>query len=358
MKKRNGIIGIWKFIFSLLILGHHFYAVNDGGVKHSIFICGAIGVDFFFIVSGYLLAKKVASENRRKDTTPLYKSTWKFLLRKIQIFYPYLLTSFILLLIAQVIVGKWNTFKYIDSLNDLFLLQGICVKSTRMVGGSWYLSCMILAMLFVYPMLKKYGKTFSCIITPLLITIWGGFLFNTEGSLRAWASWTGFICVGLSKAVLEISLGCSVYDFSEYLRKIPFTNIAKILLGILQTAFFCIVIYMNALFDWVRPLDWMFILMLSVGIAIAFSDILPWTDFASNRLFLYLEQLSTPIFMNNFVGIKIVNSVSWFAQYSWRSRCLMMSAIVILLSIVELWVIEHLRKLDYSGLKKKFIIMD
>lgn len=358
MKKRNGIIGIWKFIFSLLILGHHFYAVNDGNIKHTIFICGAIGVDFFFLVSGYLLAKKVASENRLEATIPLYKSTWRFILGKIKIFYPYLLVSFVFLFILQIIRGEWTTFEYFDSLNDLFLLQVICAKRTRMVGASWYLSAMIIAMLFVHPMLKKYGKTYSCIIAPLLITVWGGFLYNTENSLRAWDSWNGFMYIGLPKAFLEISFGCFVYECSEYLRKVPFTSHAKTLLGVIQTLSFCFVLYVNALYNSVRPLDWLFIILLSIGIAIAFSDIVPWTKYANNKFFAYLEKLSTPIYLNNFVGISIINTITWFYQYPWRIRCIMMSIIVILLSIVELWVIEHLRKLDYSGLKRKFIIMN
>lgn len=355
MKKRNGIIGLSKFLFAILILCSHAYAVDDGGIQHNFCKCGAIGVDFFFLVSGYLLAKKVAGENRRGDTTPLYKSTWRFLLGKIRVFYPYLLVSYVLLLLLKLYAGKWGIFEYLDSMNDLVLIQAMCSDSTRIIGGSWYVSAMIMAMLFVYPMLKTYGKTFSFVIAPLMIIVWGGYVFHSVSSLRAWSNFCGIMPTGLSKAILEISLGCLVYEWSEYLRKIHFTYFARILLGIVQTAFFCFVIYMNVAFNWVRPLDWMFIIMLANGIAIAFSDQIPWTQWTSNKLFAYLERLSTPIYLNNFVGITLVNYVQWFQRFSWRERCVVMCGIVFLLSVVELWVIERLRKVNYSAVKDLFI---
>ena len=355
MKKRNGIIGISKFVFAILILFSHSGDVRDGGIKHSFCRCGAIGVDFFFLVSGYLLAKKVAGENRRGDATPLYKSTWRFLFGKIRVFYPYLLVSYVLLLILHLYAGKWGAFEYLDSMNDLFLIQSMCPDSTRIIGASWYVSAMIMAMLFVYPMLKTFGKTFSFVIAPLMTIVWGGYVFHSVSSLRAWSNFCGILPTGLSKAVLEISLGCLVYEWSEYIRRIRFTSFARILLGIVQTAFFCFVIFMNAAFDWVRRLDWMFIILLASGIAIAFSDQIPWTRWADNKLFAYLERLSTPIYLNNFVGITLVNDVQWFQRFSWRERCVVMCGIVFLLSVAELWGIERLRKLDYSRLKRLFI---
>lgn len=355
MKKRNGMISLWKFMFSLLILVHHFFWVKDGNAEHSLFICGAIGVDFFFLVSGYLLAKKVASENLRGDTTPLYKSTWKFLIGKVKVFYPYLLISFAVCLAIQLSAGRWGKMGYLDSVSDLFLIQAITPKSQRMVGGTWYLSAMMFAMMIVYPTLKKLGKNFSCIIAPCLVAIAGGTLIYTQSSLRAWSAWTGIMCMGLAKAILEVSLGCFVYECSKYLSKIRFTRFARILLGALQTGLFAFVFLVNAIYTQVRPLDWMFIIMLAIGVAIAFSDQIPWQEWSNNKVFAYLERLSTPIYLGNFIGIGIVNNVAWFQRFPWLERCIIMAGIVIVFAIIELWVVEYLRKRDYSKLKRLFI---
>ncbi len=57
MKKHNGVIGLWKFIFCLLIVVLH----TGIGIPNRIFKFGSIGVEFFFLVSGYLLAKSAVS---------------------------------------------------------------------------------------------------------------------------------------------------------------------------------------------------------------------------------------------------------------------------------------------------------
>ena len=54
-KKHNGIIGFWKFMFCILIL--LFHCAEKMG-KNGFFESGRIGVEFFFIVSGYLMTKK------------------------------------------------------------------------------------------------------------------------------------------------------------------------------------------------------------------------------------------------------------------------------------------------------------
>ena len=60
-EKHNGIISFWKFIFSLLIL-----ALQGGMMRKDAiysFKGGSIGVEFFFIVSGYLFCHKCLKTN-------------------------------------------------------------------------------------------------------------------------------------------------------------------------------------------------------------------------------------------------------------------------------------------------------
>ncbi len=354
-KKHNGIIGIWKFLFSLLILAFHITAFESE--SHTLFSCGAIGVDFFFLVSGYLLAKKVAGETRRLNGAPcdIPKSTWKFLLGKIRVFYPYLLVAFLVLFVIRFLQGQWSIREYLDSTNDLLLLQTVSVKSQRMVGASWYLSAMLVAMLIIYPMMKKFQRTFSLLIAPSACAVLGGYLLYTQASIRSWNAWAGILCVGLFKAFLEIAFGCFVYEASEKLRKTPFTMFSRILLGIGQTAAFVFVFYMNTRYDWVRRLDWLFIVLLAAGVAVAFSDTVPWTGLCSNRLFAYLEKLSTPIFLNNYVGILFVDYMKWFSDSTWWVRLLGIVAVVIVFSIIECAVLDVIQKFNGTKVKRLFI---
>ena len=59
-KKYNGLIDILKFIFSgLIVFSHGIFLANDG--EKLIFGYGLIGVEFFFVVSGYLLMNTIYS---------------------------------------------------------------------------------------------------------------------------------------------------------------------------------------------------------------------------------------------------------------------------------------------------------
>ena len=55
--RHNGTIALWKFIYCIMIIIYHtsLHIELEGKID---FKYGAIGVEFFFLVSGYLLGKK------------------------------------------------------------------------------------------------------------------------------------------------------------------------------------------------------------------------------------------------------------------------------------------------------------
>ena len=75
-KRHNGIISFWKFIFSLLIVALHL------GIKHPNvlyrFKGGSIGVEFFFIVSGYLFCYKClkTEDDGKSALLIVYRESW------------------------------------------------------------------------------------------------------------------------------------------------------------------------------------------------------------------------------------------------------------------------------------------
>ena len=84
-KEHNGIIAFWKFILCLLIIAFH--AGYGYSSAEKLFTGGSIGVEFFFLVSGYLFCKKVLKyEGKDKDIfEDNLKSTWKSIKR----FFPF-----------------------------------------------------------------------------------------------------------------------------------------------------------------------------------------------------------------------------------------------------------------------------
>ena len=61
--KHNGIIGFWKFMFCMMVLLLH----CSPNAKLKIFKQGYLGVEFFFIVSGYLMASNTLKQKENKE---------------------------------------------------------------------------------------------------------------------------------------------------------------------------------------------------------------------------------------------------------------------------------------------------
>ena len=76
---RNGKVELYRFIFSVIILLFHAYLadplqpnVNQVGTTLAMFPQGALGVEFFFLLSGFLMARRAynAADRLERDVTP------------------------------------------------------------------------------------------------------------------------------------------------------------------------------------------------------------------------------------------------------------------------------------------------
>lgn len=347
MKKHNGVISVWKFVFAIGILLHHLIYLDPEGKTLDHFRCSSIGVDFFFIVSGYLLAKKVASETRKNDTRSLAVSTRDFLLRKMKGIFPYLLFSYLIMLVIMLVCTDITAWNVLMSTFDINFLIVIINPSNNILGGVWFLSAMILAMLLIYPLQKKYGKTFSWIIAPLIYVFLGGYLFinYADVSLREWKSNIGYMHLGFAKAILEISLGCTVYEITEGFKKFRFTKFGQMLLTVAELASLGGVLFANLWYRDVRRYDPAFILLLAFGIMVAFSEQTFFYKICCNRLFFYLEKLSLAIYPNNYIFIRLCNRADTFHVLTKNEKFMVVIFGTIALSVIEIPVIAGLGKL-------------
>lgn len=55
--KRNGKIELLRFLFAVIIVLHHSRQLL--GDENCLFLGGSLGVEFFFIVSGYLMMSSI-----------------------------------------------------------------------------------------------------------------------------------------------------------------------------------------------------------------------------------------------------------------------------------------------------------
>ena len=86
---------------------------------------------------------------------------------------------------------------------------------------------MLFAMFFLYPLLSKYRKLFATVISPCLVLIILVFLYQKSGATTPSAVWMGLFYKGTLRAIAEISLGVTAYEFVNLLNRVSLTRIGK-----------------------------------------------------------------------------------------------------------------------------------
>ena len=169
IKKHNGIIGLWKFLFCIMIILHHGKDFNYENSRR-LFVGGNIAVEFFFIVSGFLMTKS-ALNKKDYDKDNLGKETFNFILKKIKVFLPYTITAGIILLIINNVFETISIRNNILSILDIFLIEMTGIKIKILNGPLWYISSMLICMAILYSLIRKYKYNYIYIFVPLCVLL-------------------------------------------------------------------------------------------------------------------------------------------------------------------------------------------
>ena len=172
-EKHNGEIGLWKFIYCLMIIILH-YTVNAKSSVRFGFAGGSIGVEFFFIVSGYLLGKK-ALKVKKYDSVG--KETYEYIKKRIKGIYPLYIIILLFTFIGFLIIKNYKFYQILNFIWDFLFLRNAGLKYSTLIYVGWYLSVLFIMSLILYPLVVKYKENFLYLIGPVIILLVGGFLF-------------------------------------------------------------------------------------------------------------------------------------------------------------------------------------
>lgn len=306
---RNGEIDFWKFIFSLLIILCHISSFYWIPAKLS-FKGASIGVEFFFLVSGYLMAK---SSVKYKDNGAIGTDTIMFIRKKISNIFPYYIFAFILSFVAERSIMKIDLSVFMKDLGysiwDLFFLRMSGLRGNNIdmvVGGSWYLSAMFISMLILFPLIRKNKDLFFNVIAPIIVIFTFGYFSQTRGDIKAALEFDGAIPLGLLRAVAVISLGCICFKICERMKSRNYNLMGKVFLALIECiCFFAVFIHSYYLVR--SQIDFVNIILLAIAITIVFSQKSIISALFLKPIFAWLGSLSLALYLNHVCWSRVLN---------------------------------------------------
>lgn len=314
-KKFNPEIDLLKFIFSIIIVLYHtknLTAISSADI--TILPYGFTGVEFFFIISGYLMVKS----SKKFEGKPIGRSTADFLINKIKSFYPYFIFSFII----AFIVRQFSFFVDKDqslvaflkgsvlSINELLLLHNTGVDfGTIYNGPTWYLSAMILGMAIIFPVLLKHKNWFvnlGSLVVPILIY---AFSSQEKGTLNS-LGWSGFLNYGILRAIAGLGLGCFIGAMIDRLQEnnITLRRFFKIALWLVEAGLFGLLIVIMQFegknkFDYIAVIVTFFICFIMLSGLTGVQNVLP------GKICSLLGRFSLVIYLNHRYVAFLINTL-------------------------------------------------
>lgn len=229
----NGEIELLRFVMAAIIVVHHSKVMV--GTACSPFLHGSLAVEFFFLVTGYLMMQSM--DRIRENACGEQVDTWKFLGKKICAVFPEVAAGYLLATAGYTLLAACGQADALRGLcfglpNDLLLLRSTAILPWSGCNGvSWYISSMLLAMAVLYPLVLRHRLQPWLLAGTLLLT---GYLIIATGTLRSPNDLAGLCYKGNLRALCEISLGAFSYKAAGALRGISWTRPGRVCIAVFK----------------------------------------------------------------------------------------------------------------------------
>ena len=336
--QKNGTVEVLRFVFAICIVGVHLYGISN----LDYFKYGHYGVEFFFLLSGFLMAQSIEKHlsNMQED---IGKSTYTLVLKKIKKIFPYVVLVTIVAICAYAL--KYRQYQVWDIEMDLINLipylfftnmAGLGAPTPMYVGVMWYLSALFLSMLILAPIYIKYNSYAKYVLFPLLGFFILGFLIRTGNTYTFTTEDPWGIHLGMLRALGEMALGASCYTVAMHIKKqYDLTFIGKILiLAIELLCFVLILIFINGKTFYDSPSVVLFLFL--ILLILVFSGIC-W-NIPDVWVVSFLGIISLPLYLTHIVviySILLWNGTDWIYGKEWITLTMIFLLTIMLYLIAE-----------------------
>lgn len=266
MKSRTTSIELLRFIAAAAIMLFHFGNIYLN--SHAYAAYGYIVVDFFFMLTGFFMMRYLSTE--KSAMAPGF-----FFWHKIRSFYPVLLLALSCQLIfytAQYnIQGLYGFIKTLFHFKWEFLLfhcAGIlkdpAFNRDYLLGQDWYLSAMMLGLIFTYPLARCFRQFFENWLAPVTAVLFYGILVQYYGSLNVGSEYLGIFPVAIIRGAAGICLGSIAYSLWKILPE-QISPSAYRLLSILEICLWFLILLLFSPGHFTSDTDSFFYILLFLG---------------------------------------------------------------------------------------------
>ena len=268
---RNVTVDILRMVFAFIIVFHHVFM----GTQFHIY--GYLAVDFFFIVSGYM----VISSYRKYKEEGRDVGVIRYCAHKLMSFPPYLIFAVVVYAIVSGAIAFDNTGKFDRflasawyELENVFLVSMLGFYRDELI---WYLSSLMICSAIIWFLLRRFDSNFSRYAAPIITIVVLIIIFAESNTISTPNHFVyGVVKKGLLRGLACMCLGVSAYECVSLFDRIHFDK-DKLVLGIIELVCYLAVIicllFVHPTDDVGRRIyDIMMIFLLFIALAITFSN--------------------------------------------------------------------------------------
>lgn len=217
MRRKNGQIELLRFFCAVSVVFNHMHSLPHG----------SRAVEFFFLLSGFLMMRSMDGRVYAPlpDIRELLQETTSFICRKIKRVYPEIFIATAIAAGVYVLMSPYSTMSIARDCLRMFIgdicmlrMSGIVHYFDPINGPTWYIFSMLIGLVFLYPIIRRYGVSLVLFVVSLCII---GCRVRESGSLTFYWEIVGGTLWGNVRAFAVMALGACLYPVSMRFAALP-----------------------------------------------------------------------------------------------------------------------------------------
>lgn len=175
---RDYTVELWRFLFCIAVLGLHFFSKTGS----TIFRAGYLGVEFFFLLSGYGVFVFYTKQMERKEWRKKFSAIGIFVGGRLRRLYPMYAISLLMMLLLRCVRQGWSFAAVISFLKtewaEFLWLQCGPFGNEILIVAHWYVPVCFWGSLILLLLLLFSGRIGGYLLCPIISFSIYGYYFR------------------------------------------------------------------------------------------------------------------------------------------------------------------------------------